>query len=101
MDVKANELLCICLFPSYAYKPYDHKAGSKFDNNSEESAESLVLHVKGLALIEKPSSIRRRLILGLTKRVFASLEDVEEIDHFEQRAKHFFSRPLQSNSIKV
>ena len=95
MDVQENEALSLCLFPSYAFKAIK-------DKESMADSDDWILNVSGWALIEKPDSMRRKLVLGVTKRMFApSSDDVQEIEQFEQRAKHFLSRPLQSNSIKV
>ncbi|KAI9357278.1 hypothetical protein DFJ73DRAFT_794297, partial [Zopfochytrium polystomum] len=66
------------------------------------AAGSWLIDVKGWALIERPSSFRRRLIIGLGKRFFGSSTDEDGAnDSFEKRARHFLSRPLLSNSIRV
>ncbi|KAJ1552211.1 mitochondrial aspartate-glutamate transporter agc1, partial [Cladochytrium tenue] len=128
-DVKEDELLYIALFPTFAWRrPLQTLPAATETSTTSAAAPAAptvwTVEVRGWALVHRPASLRRRLVMGITRRLFgqpspsaspqrqpspapegppasiaapttaATTAAAAPADTMEQRARHLLSRAL-------
>ncbi|KAJ3213650.1 hypothetical protein HDU67_002612 [Dinochytrium kinnereticum] len=59
------------------------------------------LNVKGWICIEKPGSLRKRFVVGISRMLTVAPSDGKKGDYLDERAGLFFSRGLQTVNVRI